>query len=111
MSGASFISKEERGLVADLAEWAQQQPAIGRCSFCPDWIATGTIKEIRELAKAHRRVSHPEIPTRKRRPPRPNLVKWRTTLDEDQTLEIRQERKRRMRQLGIEEPSEEGSSS
>lgn len=108
MSEAPFISKAEeldtfaKGTVADLLEWGQHQPAIGRCAFCPQWVTQGTIEEIRQSALEHRREFHPElIPRKKRRPPRPNLMRWRSTLDDDQTQEIREEREKRMQLLGI----------
>lgn len=114
MTEAPFTSEEkyQRGSAADLEEWAQRQPAIGRCIFCPDWAAQGTIEEVRKSSIEHRKTVHPEIArTKKRRPSKPNLMRWRTNLDEEQSLEISEERGRRMRLLGIEEPSEEGSSS
>lgn len=99
----------QKGSAADLEAWAQLQPAIGRCVFCPEWTIEGTVEEVRRLSVEHRKTEHPEIAKiKKRRPSKPNLLKWKSNLDQEQTLEIKDERERRMRLLGIEEPSEEG---
>lgn len=52
---------------ATLHEWADQQPTITRCAFCP-WTYQGTAQDGRLLAAGHRRAHHPEAkPTRRRR--------------------------------------------
>jgi len=78
-----------------------QQPAVGGCLFCPGWTAQGTVEEIEELSREHRTTVHPDLKSARRRP-RANLGRWRTHLREEDSLEVEEERRRRMRLLGIE---------
>jgi hypothetical protein len=73
--------------------------------FCPEWEVRGTVEEIEVLAKEHRLVEHPELKPARRRP-RANLGKWRSTITEEDSAEINEERAKRLRLLGI-EPEEE----
>lgn len=93
------VSTSRLSTVADLLEWALAQDETARCMFCPDWLESGTAKEVHEAQRAHRQASHPELKQRRRQ--RGGLRKFRTNLSEEQTAELAEERERRMRLLGI----------
>lgn len=101
MSEAPLSSRADKGSARDLANWAQLQPTVGRCAFCPEWTVAGTAAEVRELCAAHRQEIHPELTGVKKRRPKANLMRWRTVLDEDATTEIADTRSKRMKLLGI----------
>lgn len=102
MSEAPFTSDdfEFKGTAGDLREWSMRQPEIGLCVFCPDWRVEGQAREVQELALRHRLEKHPEIKYKKSRH-RPALMRWRSTLNEEQSQEIAEVREKRMRLLGI----------
>lgn len=104
MSEASFTSEDDfnfKGSAADLREWSLRQPATGRCAFCPEWKVEGTSREVVALAEEHRREVHPELSHLKKRRHKGHLMRWRSTLDEESSLEIEETRSKRMRLLGI----------
>lgn len=82
-----------------LKDNADAQPTTVYCHFCPEWSVEGTAAETRTAAEQHRREHHPEVLSRTR------LVRKRRafsqTLTQERKDEIDEERRQRMRSLGI----------
>ena len=76
-------------------------PVIARCLHCPGWIFRGTALEARTEAQRHRLEQHPELRPRRRRSSR-GLGGWTSYLHPEDEAELRAERQRRMRLLGLE---------
>jgi hypothetical protein len=99
--------ENSRHSAQDVRDWGLLQPAIGRCTFCPEWAVEGTAEEVRDAARAHRRQEHPELEHLKKRRSKTALMRWRSVLDEDATAEVADVRDRRMKLLGIPIPERE----
>lgn len=82
-----------------LRENRDAQPLTARCALCPGWEASGTAAEARELALEHRRSIHPETI----RPGRGHRVnkKFSRHLTAEREQEINEERRVRIRALGL----------
>jgi hypothetical protein len=72
-----------------------------RCLLCPGWVHVGTALEGRTAAREHRLKEHPELRSRRRRSSR-GLGGWTSYLHPEDEAELRAERQRRMRLLGLE---------
>lgn len=75
------------------------QPMTVYCALCPEWRAEGTSAEARAAAEAHRAEEHPEIINKRK------IVRKRRSfsqsMTEERQAEIEEERRKRMRALGI----------
>ena len=82
-----------------LQEVSDQQPMTVYCLHCPRWKATGAAAVVRAASEAHRAKKHPEISVSKK-------VRSRRAFSSAMTAEreaqIDEERRQRMRALGIE---------
>ena len=87
-----------------LAESRDAQPMLGGCALCPEWQAEGTAKEVREAQARHRQERHPETFRRKSKSRKSPYSRHMTA---EREAEIEEDRKRRMRELGINEPATE----
>jgi len=69
------------------------------CVFCPKWTATGTAAITRAASEAHRTKEHPELALKKK------IVRkkraFSTSLSKEREEQIEEERRQRMRSLGI----------
>ena len=82
------------------AEAMDRLHVVSRCAFC-DWEHSGPAVEGREKATQHRTEAHPDLVLKRRRNTR-SLGSFRQKqLREDDWTEIRDERQKRMRLLGI----------
>lgn len=79
---------------------ADAQPMTVYCSFCPKWSATGTAVTVRAQAEQHRRDLHPETFTKKQKLVRRRRV-FSQALTSERQAEIDEERRARMRSLGM----------
>ena len=93
--GLSATTREREVASRDAA------PVVARCLHCPGWIFRGTALEARSVATAHRLEAHPELKSRRRRSSR-GLGGWTSYLHPEDEAELRAERQRRMRLLGLE---------
>jgi hypothetical protein len=88
-----FLREQLKGL-------DDRQPMTVYCLLCPKWKATGTAEETRVAAETHRLETHPEIRVEGKR-----LVKRRhkfsSSLTADRLAEVEEERRQRMRELGL----------
>ena len=75
------------------------QPMTVYCALCPEWRAVGTASEARAAAEKHRAEEHPEILNKRK------VVRKRRSfsqaMTEERQAEIEEERRKRMRALGI----------
>lgn len=77
---------------------ADAQHMVVGCLRCPKWKFTGPAKAAREAQEVHRKVNHPDTFSGTRRKRRP----WgHANMTVEREEEIRAERRRRMRELGI----------
>jgi len=95
------VSKEatRQYLTEQLEAMDNAQQMIVYCVHCPEWKAEGTALEARAAAEAHRTEEHPELRNsrkivRKRR-------SFSQSMTEEREAEIEEERRKRMRALGI----------
>ena len=93
--GLSATTREREVASRDAA------PVVARCLHCPGWIFQGTALEARTEAQRHRLSEHPEFRARRRRSSR-GLGGWTSYLHPEDEAELRAERQRRMRLLGLE---------
>lgn len=81
----------------DAVSNAQQMTVY--CTLCPKFKATGTAEETRALAEKHRQKVHPELVNKKR------VVRKRrafsTSMTAEREAQIDEERRQRMRSLGL----------
>jgi hypothetical protein len=90
------------GTIGFLSEYLQSdadaQPMTVYCSLCPKWEASGTAGETRAASQEHRAKKHPELArkgvVRKRR-------QWSNAMTEEREAQIDEERRQRMRALGL----------
>lgn len=86
-------------LSEQLEATANSQPMTVYCNLCPEWKAEGTAEEAREASAAHRSALHPELANKKK------VVRKRRAFSQALTVErkeeIEEERRKRMRALGI----------
>jgi hypothetical protein len=92
-SDPPFAIMEER-----LQESADSQQMTAYCAFCPKWQADGTAGEARAAAEQHRKEEHPE--TFKKHTVRRRRV-FSQALTAEREAEIEEQRRQRMRSLGI----------
>lgn len=87
---------------AEVDAFYQTLPMVGRCLFCPDWIAEGSAEEVRRFQEAHRRLEHPNLQRLKRRhrPRRSGVISFRQSLTDEESEEIERQRAMRMKLLG-----------
>jgi hypothetical protein len=84
-------------------EWAQKQPEIGLCVWCPDYRVEGPAEEVAQLNAVHRHGFHPELngKRRSRRGKSNPGVAFRQNLTPEDVEEIDADRRRRARLLGV----------
>lgn len=83
-----------------LENHTKHQPMKIYCALCPEWPgASGTVAEMRALSEQHRSEEHPET-FRKSRKLRGKRV-FSQALTAERRDEIEEERRQRMRSLGI----------
>ena len=87
--------------MAKAEPWGQESTTVGYCAFCPKWKIEGPHSDVVARAREHRLTVHPDLHPPKRRR-RPSLSTWRTTINKEESVEMEQERSRRLRLLGIE---------
>ena len=87
-------------LKQNLQRNADAQPLVVSCAFCPGWTVSGSSKETRAAATDHRKQHHPE--TLRPKPKRKASVFSRNLSAADEKR-VEQERKQRMRALGLAE--------
>jgi hypothetical protein len=85
-------------LLGSLQESANAQPMTVFCLHCPKWKATGTAQETRAASEAHRVEEHPELVGRK--VARKKRV-FSQAMSAEREAQIEEERRQRMRALGI----------
>jgi hypothetical protein len=83
-----------------LQESADAQTMTVYCLLCPKWRATGTAAVTRAASEAHRTKNHPEIGTTKTKIVRRSRA-FSTSMSAEREAEIEEERRQRMRTLGI----------
>lgn len=82
-----------------LQENANMQPMTVYCGFCPKWSESGTAEVTRALAEAHRLKEHPHIKVSKRIAKKGRA--FSTAMSAEREAQIEEERRQRMRALGI----------
>lgn len=82
-----------------LQETADLQPMTVYCRFCPKWSETGTAEATRAIAEAHRAKEHPDI-VHKKKVVR-SARRFSTAMTAEREAQIEEERRQRMRALGI----------
>ena len=87
-----------------LNEWLQEsadaQPMTAKCALCPEWEHSGPAVAARAAAEDHRKKEHPELVATKRGVIRKKRV-WSSTLTAEREAEIEEERRQRMRAMGL----------
>lgn len=78
---------------------ADSQPMKVYCALCPEFMAEGTAEETRAASAEHRSEAHPEL-TNKRRIVRKRRS-FSQSMTEEREAEIEEERRKRMRALGM----------
>lgn len=86
-------------LKAQLQETADEQPLVVYCALCPEFRAEGTAVEARAAAEAHRVKEHATLPKK------PKVARkkraFSTAMSKEREAEIDEERRQRMRALGL----------
>jgi hypothetical protein len=97
-------SKKVTQIDEEWRSWAMQQPTIGGCLFCPDFKPKGTGVEVKQASADHLATVHPELVGKrrsKRRRSNPAVIAFRQSLTEEESEAVDEERRRRLKLLGI----------
>lgn len=84
-----------------LRKMEEANPMVIYCRFCPKWKAVGTVKVTREKAEAHRLEKHPDLKISKRNVRRARAFSTAMTAEREAVID--EERRQRMRALGLTE--------